>query len=185
MKIRKLTEQNLIEQGHYILTEAEKEPQLPELTGANINSLLNSKEFKKPVSEDEAEAYLAASSEEPSLDSAEEVDEAVINSCINEYLTEAYTNVSDFAVSSCRIRGTKLFIEGKVTFKNGKVKRTLFEFKEANKNILTGTNRGIAESAKFLLAYHIANKKLLVERLKYSYKTANNSLVEGLSRHYN
>ena len=46
--------------------------QLPALNSANINALFSSAEFKKPVSEAEAESYLADGINESTLDNIEE-----------------------------------------------------------------------------------------------------------------
>ena len=154
---------------------------LPELTGQNIELLLNSKEFQTPISEEEAEDYLEAATNESAINAIEKIDTEALNECVTNYLTDVYTNVQDFSVSSCKIINEQLLVEGKIKFKSGDCKKTIFNFKPYGKNLLKGYNNGLAEKAEFTLAYNLeAGNKLITEGLKYSYVTKS-SLVEGLS----
>jgi hypothetical protein len=156
--------------------------QLPALNSANINALFSSAEFKKPVSEAEAESYLADGINESTLDNIEEIDNEALNECITDYLTEVYSNVKDFKVSGCKLVNEQLVIEGKITFDSNACKKTTFKFSPYGKNLLKGQNTGLAENAKFFLSYDLKNnRRLITESLKYSY-TVNTSLVEGLSK---
>lgn len=181
MKITKTSKKSYNIKEQKTLEESSVD-RLPDLSDANISALFNSNEFKTPISDEETERYLAASVKESTLNDVQEVDEETLTECIKKYLTEAYTTVADFKLSKCRLVNKKFFVEGKISFINGKSKNTIFEFVSYGKNILKGKNTGINESVQFQLAFNIeANGKLLTEGLKYSY-TYKNKLVEGLSR---
>jgi hypothetical protein len=157
------------------------EDKLPDLNSSNISALFNSTEFKTPISDAEAERYLSASVKESDIKDVHDVEETTLTECIKGYLTENYPTVADFKTTRCRSTNKQLFIEGKITFTNGKTKRTLFEFTSAGKNLLKGTNKGIAENITFTLAYSLETNKLLAECLKYSY-VQSGRLVEGISK---
>lgn len=158
------------------------EEKLPTLSAANIQAMFNSPEFKTIPSDAEIERYLSKKPVEESLDDIESIDEASVTACIENYLTEVHSTVSGFKMINSQIKNNQLIIEGRITFKNGKSKRTIFEFMSDGKNLLKGKNMGISEDAKFSLAYTKEDSKLLAECLKYS-QSVKNSLVEGLSKY--
>lgn len=160
------------------------EETLPTLSAANIQAMFNSPEFKTIPSEAETARYLAQNQKpvEENLDDVEGIDEESVTTCIENYLKEAYSTVSSFKITSTQLNKNQLIVEGRIAFKNGKNKRTIFEFLSDGKNLLKGNNKGIAEDASFILAYTKDNSKLLAECLKYSH-SIKNSLVEGLSKY--
>jgi hypothetical protein len=124
------------------------------------------------------------STEVVSLDSAEDLDESSFNKFTENYLTEVYSNVKAFEATGCELNDNKLVVEGKITFKSGKVKPTTFvyEAKEtANKKvILEGLNADFATGKAFTLMCNLDKANcLIVESLSYKY-TINKTLVEGL-----
>jgi hypothetical protein len=124
------------------------------------------------------------STEVVSLDSAEDLDESSFNKLTENYLTEVYSNVKAFEATGCELNDNKLVVEGKITFKSGKVKPTTFvyEAKEtANKKVvLEGLNADFATGKAFTLSCNLDKANcLIVESLSYKY-TINKTLVEGL-----
>lgn len=153
-----------------------------ELTDAAIDKMLDSPEFKKPISETEVENYLADDlGEDIDLEAVEDLNDKSINECISAYLTEVYSNVDNFVTTDCSIEDKKLIIEGTINFKSGKNKTTVFEFVKVDKNLFEGKNTDLAEGSCFRLgcAREDAGKMLLAESLQYSYKV-NGTEIKGL-----
>lgn len=164
----------------------------------DLDALLDSPEFKKPISDAEVKKYITdkevvEESVEPGVESELEIQEIVdtwesledlneeaFNKHVTAYLTEVYSNVKDFVATECNLESNKLIIEGLITFNSGRTKVTTFVFEDIN-NKLAGTNKELAENASFVLNYKLENKTLITESLQYSY-TINNTLVEGLTK---
>ena len=167
----------------------------------DLDTLLDSEEFKKPISDAEVENIIAKyeSLEEdvkPGIESElaiqdivdtwesiEEIDEESLDKLTESYLTEVYSNVKSFKTTNCALEKNKLVVEGKITFNSGKEKNTKFVFeakKENNKIILEGLNADFATEKAFVLNCNLDTaNRLVVESLSYKY-TINNTLVEGL-----
>ena len=173
------------------LTEASE---LPELTDANVDKLLDSEEFKKPISEEEVEQIFADSkaedSEEPveedlpakapekeSFDDVEDINDESVNECVSKFLNEVYENVNNFEMTDCSLDENKLVVEGKINFKSGNSNNTSFVL--TNSDLLEGYNDSFGHDSKFDISYSIKDKKLYFESINYSYHI-NDKLVEGL-----
>jgi hypothetical protein len=179
-------------------TEALKE----EAVEGDLDTLLDSEEFKKPVSEKEVEAIkakyegleeevvpgieseIAINNIVDTWESVEDFDDETFNKLTESYLTEVYSNVKSFEATSCDLKEGKLVVEGNITFNSGKVKPTTFvyEAKEVadHKIVLEGLNADFATEKAFVLNCQInAANCLIVESLSYKY-SINNTLVEGL-----
>ena len=169
----------------------------------DLDTLLDSEEFKKPISEEEVENILTKYESleedvEPGIESElaiqdivdtwesiEEIDEESLDKLTENYLTEVYSNVKTFKTVDCALENNKLVVEGKITFNSGKTKNTKFIYeakKENDKIVLEGLNADFATEKAFILNCNLDTaNRLVVESLNYKY-TINNTLVEGLLR---
>ncbi len=165
----------------FVATESCKKPLKEEddLSDAEFEQLLNSDEFKTPISETEVEAYLDESKEEVKFDEIEDFQEQLFNEHVTKYLNEVYSNVESFETTNCTLDENKFIVEGNIKFKSGKTKKMSFDFKAANKGLLEGYSKNIPVESKFTLKYNINNDKALVtESLAYKYKI-NGTEVSG------
>lgn len=150
-----------------------------DLSDAEFAQLLNSDEFKTPISETEVEAYLDESKEEVKFDEIEDFQEQLFNEHVTKYLNEVYSNVESFETTNCTLDENKFIVEGNIKFKSGKTKKMSFDFKAANKGLLEGYSKNIPVESKFTLKYNINKDKTLVtESLAYKYKI-NGTEVSG------
>lgn len=170
----------------------------------DLDTLLDSEEFKKPISETEVENILAKYESleedvEPGIESelaiqdivdtwesVEEIDEESLDKLTENYLTEVYSNVKSFNTTDCSLAENKLVVEGKITFNSGKSKSTKFIYEATktadNKLVLEGLNADFATEKAFVLNCNLDTaNRLVVESLNYKY-TINNTLVEGLTK---
>jgi hypothetical protein len=170
------------------VVEVEKplvEDTFDDVSDAEVEELFNSPEFNKPISDEEVEGYLEESKEFTSIFAeVEDLDEASIENCIKESLTEVYSNVDSFVVESCEMEKDAFKINGTIKFKSGNSTPTSYVFTEAkyvdeDKMTLKGINETLSKDGSFTLETASANKVLFAESLSYSYKI-NNTLVEGL-----
>ena len=170
------------------VVEVEKplvEDTFDDVSDAEVEELFNSPEFNKPISDEEVEGYLEESKEFTSIFAeVEDLDEASIENCIKESLTEVYSNVDSFVVESCEMEKDAFKINGNIKFKSGNSTPTSYVFTEAkyvdeDKMTLKGINETLSKDGSFTLETTSANKVLFAESLSYSYKI-NNTLVEGL-----
>ena len=176
--------------------------ELKEDVAGDLDTLLDSEEFKKPISEKEVEAikskYEALEEEiAPGIESeiamkqivdtwesVEDLDDESFNKLTESYLTEVYSNVKSFEATGCDLKEGKLVVEGNITFTSGKVKPTTFvyEAKESadKKVVLEGLNADFATEKAFVLNCNLDKANcLIVESLNYKY-SINETLVEGL-----
>ena len=150
-----------------------------DLSDAEVAQLLNSDEFKTPISETEVEAYLDEGKEEVKFDEIEDFQEQLFNEHVTKYLNEVYSNVESFETTNCTLDENKFIVEGNIKFKSGKTKKMSFDFKAANKGLLEGYSKNIPVESKFTLKYNINKDKALVtESLAYKYKI-NGTEVSG------
>jgi hypothetical protein len=169
----------------------------------DLNTLLDSEEFKKPISEEEVDKIIAKYESleedvEPGIESelaiqdivdtwesVEEIDEESLDKLTENYLTEVYSNVKSFKTTDCSLDNNKLVVEGTITFNSGKSKSTKFIYeakKENDKVVLEGLNADFATEKAFVLNCNLDTaNRLVVESLNYKY-TINETLVEGLIR---
>ena len=173
----------------------------------NLDRLLDSDEFKTPVSEEEINAarrevakeslkeekedesddeeYEEVEIEDPEFneDDIDELDECSLNKHIDEYLKEVYSNVKSYETTDCELKEGKLIVEGKISFNSGKEKLTMFEFLPAyrkGKLFFEGYNKDFSEDKAFTLNCSInKSKTLITESFGYKYKI-NKNLVKGL-----
>lgn len=172
---------NELENLDFVATESCKKPLKEEddLSDAEFEQLLNSDEFKTPISETEVEAYLDESKEEVKFDEIEDFQEQLFNEHVTKYLNEVYSNVESFETTNCTLDENKFIVEGNIKFKSGKTKKMSFDFKAANKGLLEGYSKNIPVESKFTLKYNINKDKALVtESLAYKYKI-NGTEVSG------
>jgi len=116
------------------------------------------------------------------LDDVEELDEASLNSHINSFLKEVYSNVEYFEATNCNFTD-KLIIEGYIKFNSGITKQTVFEFLPAFENgnlFFEGINKEFSDEKAFRLncSINTETKSLLTESFGYKY-TVDNNTVEG------
>ena len=104
------------------------------------------------------------------------------------YLKRAYENVDKYHTTKVSLNKDSLMVEGVITFKSGKQKKTNFvlESKDISKD---GTAKFIGENAQickgkkaFTICGKIDNKKFLPESLNYNYraKDANTGIVKRI-----
>ena len=153
-----------------------------DLSDAEFAQLLNSDEFKTPISETEVEVYLDESKEEVKFDEIEDFQEQLFNEHVTKYLNEVYSNVESFETTDCTLDENRFIVEGNIKFKSGKTKKMSFDFKAANKGLLEGYSKNIPVESKFTLKYNINKDKALVtESLTYKYKI-NGTEVSGRTK---
>ena len=155
------------------LTEA-----LHEANDDGFEELLNSDEFKKPISDAEVRAMLAADKEEEakeeSLDNifsdVDELQEDSIEGLISDSLVEMYGNVAGFRLKGCSCNDNKLMVDGVIHFTSGKTRNTTYIFNEAfidsGKVTLRGLNEKLGTEKHFYIAGRTENKTFITESLK-------------------
>ena len=167
--------------------ETEKESDINEsLTEAlheeagDFETLMNSDEFQKPISDSEVRAMLAAESEDEtkaeSLDNVfakvDELKETALESMISDSLVEMYGNVAGFRLKDCSYADNKFMVEGVIHFASGKTRNTTYTFNEAfidaNKVTLRGLNEKLGADKQFYITGYSENKTFITE----SFKTA-------------
>ena len=168
---KSLNESNLTEAG--------------EVTDSEIDELFNSPEFKKPISDAEVEHIIADNKNESfKLDDLEDVDECMLEKCINESLTSVYENVNNFKLEDCSLSNGKFIVEGKINFKSGKSKNTKYIFEQAARVrktiLLKGLNESLGKDSSFKLTARLTEgyKTLAPKKLSYKYKI-NDDIVTG------
>jgi len=125
--------------------------------------------------------------EEPVEDAPEfdfdDLQEESFNTHVKDFLTEVYENVADFAATSCELKEGRLIVEGKISFKSGKEKLTMFEFLPTygeGKLFFEGYNKDFSADKAFTLNCSLTEaKEIITESFGYKYKI-NENLVEGL-----
>lgn len=159
-----------------------------EVTDAAVDKMLNSQEFKKPISENEINAIIATDheSKEPLvIDNLEEVQDDSLSECITNSLTNVYENVDSFTLTNCELNNKKFIVEGLIKFTSGLTKNTKYIFNEAIKNknfiIFEGYNKDLAQNGRITLNCSVKDKTLIVESLTYKYNIGND-LVEGFAK---
>ena len=116
----------------------------------------------------------------------EDIDSDSFDELGESYLKEAYENVKSFKTNKVYKKNGKLVVEGIVSFKSGKNKKTSFIFESAHnkskKKVLLGENKQITPNSKsFRLRGVVKNKKMVCESLRYNYKEGKNR-VSGVCR---
>ena len=156
---------------HQQIRESRRSQGAFKVTKADIDNLFNNPAFDAIKEE--------LDDEKLDIDVVDEIDEESLDNIISEYLEENYSNVKSYSTNSCRFNGKNLIVEGLITFKSGKTKKTSFVF-ENKFNRLIGSNKSLAEGLSFSLKYVVDRKKVFFENLYYRYN-AGKKLVEGFS----
>ena len=165
------------------LTEALHEDTDTDVSDAEFEQLMNSSEFKKPISDTAVRAMLAMedeenSNKEESLDNVfsdvEELQEGALESMISDSLVEMYGNVAGFRLKDCSYEDQKFMVEGIIHFTSGNTRKTTYTFNEAlieaDKVTLRGLNEKLGNDKQFFITGYTENKTFITE----SFKSAKN-----------
>lgn len=165
------------------LTEALHEDTDTDVSDAEFEQLMNSSEFKKPISDTAVRAMLAMedeenSNKEESLDDVfsevEDLQEGALESMISDSLVEMYGNVAGFRLKDCSYKDKKFMVEGIIHFASGNTRKTTYTFDEAlieaDKITLHGLNEKLGNDKQFFITGYTENKTFITE----SFKTAKN-----------
>ena len=166
------------------LTEALHEAaDFDDVSDAEFEQLMNSSEFKKPISDTAVRAMLAMEDEEnskkeESLDTifndVEELQEVALESMISDSLVELYGNVAGFRLKDCSYLDSKFMVEGIIHFTSGNTRKTTYTFNEAlneaGKITLRGLNEKLGNDKQFFITGYTENRTFITE----SFKTAKN-----------
>lgn len=176
-------EEALDAEAENTLTEALHEDTDIDTSDADFEQLMNSSEFKKPISDTAVRAMLASENEEnskkeESLDSifngVDELQESALESMISDSLIEMYGNVAGFRLKDCSYEDKKFMVEGIIHFTSGKTRKTTYAFNEAlveaDKITLRGLNEKLGNDKQFFITGYTENKTFITE----SFKTAKN-----------
>jgi hypothetical protein len=161
------------------LTEALHEDADTDVSDAEFEQLMNSSEFKKPISDTAVRAMLAMEDEEnskkeESLDTifsdVEELQEADLEYMISDSLVEMYGNVAGFRLKECSYEDKKFMVEGVIHFTSGNTRKTTYTFNEAlvetDKITLRGLNEKLGDDKQFFITGRTENKTLITESFK-------------------
>ena len=160
------------------LTEALHEETDTDVSDAEFEQLMNSSEFKKPISDTAVRAMLDMEQEptekEESLDNVfsdvEELKEAALESMISDSLVEMYGNVAGFRLKGCSYTDNKFMIEGVIHFTSGSTRTTTYTFNEAfikaDKITLRGLNEKLGIDKQFYITGYTEDKTFITESLK-------------------
>ena len=161
------------------LTEALHED--TDVSDAEFEQLMNSSEFKKPISDTAVRAMLAMEKEEDepkekeeSLEAifsdVDELKEGTLESMISDSLVEMYGNVAGFRIKGCSCEDNKFMIEGVIHFTSGRTRNTTYTFNEAfvenDKVIMRGLNEKLGADKRFYITGYAENKTFITESLK-------------------
>ena len=147
-----------------------------------FEQLMNSSEFKKPISDTAVRAMLATEDEptekEESLDNifkdVEELKEDILECMISDSLVEMYGNVAGFRLKNCSYVDNKFMVEGVIHFTSGNTRNTTYTFNEAfvkaDKVTLQGLNEKLGLGKQFHITGHTENKTFITESLKITTK---------------
>ena len=164
------------------LTEALHEEADTEVSDAEFEQLMNSSEFKKPISDTAVRAMLDMEKEptekEESLDTifsnVEELRETALESMISDSLIEMYGNVAGFRLKDCSCTDNKFMVEGVIHFTSGNTRKTTYTFNEAfieaDKITLRGLNEKLGMDKQFYITGYTEDKTFITESLKVTKK---------------
>lgn len=156
----------------------------PSVEGDEISG---DEEVIEPLTDGEEEEIAEENPEsEEDEEEIEDIDSDSFDELGESYLKESYENVKSFKTSKVYKKNDKLVVEGIVSFKSGKNKKTSFIFESAHnkskKKVLLGENKQITPNSKsFRLRGVVKNKKMVCESLRYNYKEGKNR-VSGVCR---
>ena len=143
----------------------------------------NSEEGEEAEEEEEEETF-PEDEEEFEFD---EVQEESFNRLGEQYLKKVYSNVDTFKFNNVSTDNNKLVLEGVITFKSGKTKKTSFVFERVeNKNSIAkskaryvGLNETFTDKKNaYVLNVKKNGKTLVAESLRYNYPAKTKNLNE-------
>lgn len=165
------------------IEEALHEDTDTDVSDAEFDQLMNSSEFKKPISDTAVRAMLAMEKDEEAkkeesldtvFDDVEELQEAALESMISDSLVELYDNVAGFRLKDCSYEDSKFMVEGVIHFTSGNMRTTAYVFNEAlveaDKVTLRGLNEKLGNDKQFFITGYTEGKTFITE----SFKTAKN-----------
>ena len=168
------------------LTEALHEDNELDVSAEEFEELIDSPEFKKPISDSAVRAMLndEKESEEDkdesvaeglndTINDLDEIQESALEEFISNSLVEAYGNVAGFRLAECAYADNNLTIDGTIYFTSGNTRKTTYKFNESYKTedgkiSLTGLNEKLGLEKQFTLTGRIDNKTLITESFKRS-----------------
>lgn len=168
------------------LVESLKEEAELDVSADEFTELINSPEFKKPISDAAAEAIIDAEETSEVTEAADkdtavkendcledtfvdldDVDEATLESLIANSLVEAYSNVAGFRLTECSYNGNEFAASGTIYFVSGNTRQTTYSFSEVKLHesaiSLRGVNTKLGLDKQFTLTGRINNKTLITE----------------------
>jgi hypothetical protein len=179
-------EEALDTEAENTLTEALHEDTDTEVSDAEFDQLMNSSEFKKPISDTAVRAMLAMEAEEEenseteensekeeSLDNifsnVDELQEGALESMISDSLVEMYGNVAGFRLKDCSYADKKFMVEGVIHFTSGNTRNTTYTFNEAfvkaDNITLRGLNEKLGMDRHFYITGRTENRTFITESL--------------------
>ena len=168
------------------LTEALHEDKELDVSAEEFEELIDSPEFKKPISDSAVRAMLNAEKEseedkeesvdeglEDTMDNLDEIQESALEESISSSLVEAYGNVAGFRLTECGYADKELSVDGTIYFTSGNTRKTTYKFNESYKTedgkiSLNGLNEKLGLEKQFTLTGRIENKTLITESFKRS-----------------
>jgi hypothetical protein len=132
-----------------------------------IDTMLNSEEFKKPISNAEVEGYLANESLEEFAED-DEFDDKSFNEACSKHLKEHFVNVKNFEATNCYIKDKNFVVEGLIELANGNKQDTTFTFTKIADNLYEGYNDFLSKDNifEFKTSYNKDIKTVLTESFK-------------------
>lgn len=151
-----------------------------ELSAKDQTSALHKLLAPKTTAEvmDVLNSYIVSSKDE----NYEHFNEKSFDKLSESYFKEVYENVDKFKTSAVSRKDNKLFIEGVLTFKSGKEKKTSFVFESfSGKNSkvrLIGENKQISPVRNsFRVSGHVKNGEFICESFRYNYSEGKNKIT--------
>jgi hypothetical protein len=181
MEVEEPTEEPVTEteEVNESLTEALHEDAGTDVSDAEFDQLMNSSEFKKPISDTAVRAMLAMEDEENSkkeeslesvFESVDELQEDALEYMMSDALVELYGNVAGFRLKECSYSDNKFMVEGVVHFTSGNTRKIAYTFNEAlvedGKVTLRGLNEKLGLDKQFFIVGRTENKTLITESFK-------------------
>lgn len=153
---------------------------------SDLDKLLNTPEFKTPISDKEVKSYFEGLDEAEEEIEIEDLDEKALDKHICEYLTRTYPKIKNYYTEDCCMDDDKLIVKGIIVYttkKGDKERPTEFSFcpdcTDEKGNIkFIGCNKDICDQDAFNLDGHVKDKCLVIESLSYKYKI-HEKLIEG------
>jgi hypothetical protein len=149
-----------------------------DVSANEFEELINSPEFKKPISDTAVRTMLAMEDEENKkdenldrvFDDVDELQEGALEHLVSDALIELYSNVAGFRLKECSYSNNKFMVEGVVHFTSGNTRKLAYTFNEAliegNKVTLRGLNEKLGLDKQFFITGRTENKTLITESFK-------------------